>query len=75
MVEESSYAPKMDHNARRDLMQKLARTETPQAAPSRPAPYVLPDLIRRNADQYRARQAPAQPTAFLLIGNMFNPDE
>lgn len=40
MVEDTTYAPRMDHNARRDLMQKLARTETPQSAPARSQPYV-----------------------------------
>lgn len=40
IIEDTSYAPRMDANARRDLMQKLARTETPQAPTSRPPPSV-----------------------------------
>lgn len=38
VIEDTSYAPRMDANARRDLMQKLARTEAPPAPPSRPPP-------------------------------------
>lgn len=38
VIEDTSYAPRMDANARRDLMQKLARTETPQTPASRPPP-------------------------------------
>jgi hypothetical protein len=55
MVEDTSYAPRMDHNARRDLMQKLARTETPQAAPSRSQPYVPISGAQFDAD----KQVPA----------------
>lgn len=74
MVEDTTYAPRMDHNARRDLMQKLARTETPQSAPARSQPYV-PFSLARSALIIRSKQAIAQPTPFLLVGNMFNPDE
>ena len=38
IIEDSSFAPRMDHNARRDLMQKLARTEAPAAPAPRPPP-------------------------------------
>ena len=74
MVEDTTYAPRMDHNARRDLMQKLARTEAPQTASARSQPYV-PKLLDSLALTSRSQQAVAQPTPLLLVGNMFNPDE
>lgn len=53
---------RLDAAGRRELMYKLARTEMPGTAASRPAPVApKPSLMR--------------PTHFLQVGNMFNPDE
>ncbi|GFZ49434.1 hypothetical protein JCM24511_07554 [Saitozyma sp. JCM 24511] len=56
--------PRMDAAARQQLMFKLARTEpTPgsgAAAPARPAP---------------TKAAPVNPTPYLVVSNMFNPED
>ncbi|KAL7423463.1 Phosphatidylinositol-3-phosphatase SAC1 [Cryptotrichosporon argae] len=57
-------APRLDATARQQLMYKLARTEMPDEAakPVRPSPMTN-------------KAAPPRPSPYIVVGNMFNPEE
>ncbi|RXK40201.1 hypothetical protein M231_02475 [Tremella mesenterica] len=63
-LEDAGYSQgrKMDNSTRMSLMQKLARNDGPGSAS--PAPRPPP-----------TNNAPVAPTPFILVNNMFNPEE
>ncbi|EIW67384.1 hypothetical protein TREMEDRAFT_33681 [Tremella mesenterica DSM 1558] len=73
-LEDAGYSQgrKMDNSTRMSLMQKLARNDGPGSAHNSPLQF---SCHKMHIIDNSTNNAPVAPTPFILVNNMFNPEE